>query len=137
MKTNAIDQIRNMMGLTDTEAVDALKAIGYTDEHIAIMRKTDDEMTIEEKESMSDFITNKFINSLWKPSENSETNEPNFKRITIDLIDSGNGYKAEFESDFSNSETRSIFINLALSVLKDMDIDVSSVEKQLEPLIKK
>lgn len=134
MKSNAIDQIRNTMGLTDAEVVETLKSMGYTDEHIAIMRKTDDEMTTEEKESMLHVVANKFINSLGSLSKNSETNEPSSKQIVINVVDLGSHYKPTVESDFGSGRTLSIIIDLALEILKREYIDVSSVEKQLEPL---
>lgn len=135
MEMNVIDAWKQEKGLTDVEAVNEIKSMGFSDEVIALFRKTNSEVTDEERQSLSKSAAEKTMSEFGLDEDQSIDTKP--KRITIDLIELGNGYKSEFESDFSNSETRSIFINIALSVLKDMDIDVSSVEKQLEPLIKK
>ncbi|MGF7436289.1 hypothetical protein [Lentilactobacillus senioris] len=131
MKTNAIDQIRNMMGLTDSEAVDTLKAMGYTDEHIAIMRKADDEMTTEEKTIITNAVKEIFVSSLKgdrkKPKQNST------KVVTLTFTDESDGsMTVSIDYDGSVAEAKNLVLNYAFALVEDeAGIDISGVLAQV------
>lgn len=131
MKTNAIDQIRNMMGLTDAEAVETLKSMGYADEHIAIMRKTDDEMTIEEKLIITNTVKDIFLSSLKGDRKNPKQNST--KVVTLTFTDESDGSTtASIDYVGSVAEAKNLVLNYAFALVEDeAGIDISGVLAQV------
>ena len=126
MEMNVIDAWKQEKGLTDVEAVSEIKSMGFSDEMIALFRKTNSEVTDDERKTIME--ATEIISEKMGASKDRYSMD---KKIVINVVELGDHFATKVESDFDNKRTSKMLISFVLSQLEQRGADVSGLVDQL------